>query len=242
VASSADGDLFFVGRSPDSLFDVLSGIFAGTSWEERLRLLPVSLRWNSAPGSLPIPRQALRRYLASLELSPEQIRSRPRPTALVDMVATGRTFGELVTTWQVWSQELNIPWIQVRRKLRLIGITERAKTSPKTWRWQQHVTWAALLAPGSIKNVSVPWWFWDQLNDRPKASRTFPPEAWANPDLSRPPRHWRSIDGLRDAVCCYQTGRTAAARERFVAELLRGPSVRSAWLRALAHELRSRPG
>src|SRR5688572_1556132 len=44
IAFCGDGDLVFVGRSPDPLFDFLSGAFAGTTWEGRLRQLPVSLR------------------------------------------------------------------------------------------------------------------------------------------------------------------------------------------------------
>jgi hypothetical protein len=98
VALSRDGDLFFIGRSPDSLFDVLSGILAGTTWEERLRPLPVSLRWEGW-GRRTGPRHALQRYLASMGLAPPQLVGRPRPAVLVDIVSRGLTFGELVRTW-----------------------------------------------------------------------------------------------------------------------------------------------
>ena len=36
VASAGDGDLVFVGRSPESLYDYLGGILAETSWKGAL--------------------------------------------------------------------------------------------------------------------------------------------------------------------------------------------------------------
>jgi hypothetical protein len=240
VAFSANGDLYFVGRSPDSLFDFLSGVFASTSWEDRVRPLPVSLRWGKDPVRRTPAERTLRRYLAGLELAPRQIVGRERPTVLVDAVVTGRTFGELVTTWHAWATEVGIPWEQVRSKLRLIGITERTKTSPKTWRWQQHVPWAVLLPPRSIKNVSVPDWFCEVLASRPKASRSFPPEAWADPTITLPSRNAETLAGLREAVFFYETGRAAGTRQLFAGELARAPGMQAAWLRSLVRELRSK--
>src|SRR3954454_11432729 len=43
LAYSDDGDLFFVGRSPESLFDYLSGLLFDTSWAGRLHLLHYSM-------------------------------------------------------------------------------------------------------------------------------------------------------------------------------------------------------
>ena len=220
---------------------MLSGILAGTSWEERLRPFPVSLRWEDL-GARPGARHALRQYLTSLELAPPQLAGQSHPAALVDILARGLTFGELVTTWRDWAEELGIRWEQVRTKLGLVGITERRKTSPRTWRWQQHVPWATLLPPRAIKNVSVPAWFWSELADRPKASRSFPPQAWVDPTIVLPPRHPAALAGLREAAFCYETGRAAQTRERFAAQLTRTLAVRAPWLRGLAYELRARPG
>lgn len=90
VAFCADGDLFFVGRSPDNLFDLLSGVIAETSWERRLRPLPVSLNWGEEVAARAPVRAALRRYLAGLELSTVQINGRERPSTLVDTAAERR--------------------------------------------------------------------------------------------------------------------------------------------------------
>jgi hypothetical protein len=47
LARSGDADIYFVGRSADSVFDYLSGALLGTSGHDRLHLLPFSLRWAS---------------------------------------------------------------------------------------------------------------------------------------------------------------------------------------------------
>src|SRR5689334_20786674 len=44
LAFAGDTDLIFVGRSPESIFDHLSGLLFDTSWFERLELLQFSMR------------------------------------------------------------------------------------------------------------------------------------------------------------------------------------------------------
>src|SRR5215467_701955 len=89
LAFAGDADLVFVGRSPQSLFDLLSGLFFETSWLERLTLLHFSMRWTDwakigaeHPQAIP----ALRQYLKVLGLEPAGIATRDRPVALIDWV------------------------------------------------------------------------------------------------------------------------------------------------------------
>ncbi|MGE5156291.1 MAG: hypothetical protein ACM3JP_02215 [Betaproteobacteria bacterium] len=42
LARSGDGDLYFVGRSLDSMFDLLGGALDETAWRDRLHRLPLS--------------------------------------------------------------------------------------------------------------------------------------------------------------------------------------------------------
>jgi hypothetical protein len=58
--------------------------------------------------------------------------------------------------------------------------------------------------------------------------------------IALPSRHPAALAGLREAAFCYETGRAAQTRERFATLLLHTPGVQAVWLRALAHELRSR--
>ena len=92
VATSEDCDLVFVGRSPESLFDYMSGAFFDTSWRDRLSLLNVSMMDVDRPelriGAGPNVR-VIREHFAALHLTPREIATRERGIAFVDLVASG---------------------------------------------------------------------------------------------------------------------------------------------------------
>src|SRR5215467_11310374 len=121
LAFAGDADLVFVGRSPQSLFDLLSGLLFETSWLERLTLMHFSMRRTDRakieakhPQAIP----ALREYLKVLGLEPAGIASRGRPVTLIDWIQTGDTFGNLVELLHSWSVETGYDWNGVRRRLR----------------------------------------------------------------------------------------------------------------------------
>jgi hypothetical protein len=161
---ASDAELIFIGRSPENFFDYLSGVLAITSWADRCTLVNISLRVNARAGlrrAYPDFVAPGRLLLATYGLSPRQIIERPRPVALIDLVASGETFGHLATVLVDWAKEEQLDISAMKRKLRFIGITRRTKTSPKTWRWQQQVDWTKDFSPRSIKNVSIPSWLWN---------------------------------------------------------------------------------
>ncbi|HLM67278.1 MAG TPA: hypothetical protein VK358_07110, partial [Longimicrobium sp.] len=89
LARGGDARLFFVGRSPDNLFDYLTGALAHTGWADRCDLLNLSMPGGDVHRELPRPAvEAFRAQLAALSLTPAEIASAPRVVALVDLVAT----------------------------------------------------------------------------------------------------------------------------------------------------------
>ena len=83
LAFSGDGDLIFIGRSPEQLYDAGRALLADTSWRDRLRLLQLSLSSINAQQLLSYEnarRQHIRQYMASVGLAPAQILARRRPT------------------------------------------------------------------------------------------------------------------------------------------------------------------
>ena len=70
-----------------------------------------------------------------------------RRTTLVDVVATGDTLGALLTYLKRWSDGELADWRAVAGKIPIVGLTLREKSSPKTWRWQQHADWVEQLRP-----------------------------------------------------------------------------------------------
>jgi hypothetical protein len=154
-------------------------------------------------------------------------------------VATGDTFGRLITFFLNWSKDIEYDWNAVKRRIRLIGITERTKTSPKTWRWQQQASWGSLLESRSVKNVSIPRALWEYLgNYQYKVSRSYTPSRWGDPELSLPSYSEPHIKALRLAYELFELGRTKERRERFVSLLVKEPAMKHEWFRMLVQALR----
>ena len=249
VATAGDSDLVFLGRSPESLFDYLSGALASTPWIERLFLLNLSIRSDSPTGATtrlkltPPQRQAGREHLAALGLAPHELLTRPRPVALVDLVYRGATFGNLLAFLDQWAGEQSIEPAAIRRRLRIIGITERTRNSPNTWRWQQQAPWAKTFRPSALKGVSVDPRFWTHLGDRQaKTMPSHPPWRWMDETALKPSRAPDHMEGLSFAVALYETARSSKERTAFTAVLARQPTMRSQWFRSLVVNLRRRSG
>lgn len=242
LALAGDSDLIFVGRSPESIFDHLSGLLLDTTWFDRLELLHFSMRFREEaeirkehPGAV----GAMRSYLRRLGLHPEGIATKGRPAAFIDLVATGDTFGRLISFLRSWAEEVKYDWNGVRRRIRLVGITERTKTSPKTWRWQQHAPWVPLLGRGSVKNVSVPRALWEYMgNYQDKVSRSYTPSRWGDPALSSPSYDDRQLKALRLAAELFELGRVRERREQFASLLVKEPAMKYGWFRTLVQEVR----
>lgn len=242
LAFAGDSDLVFVGRSPESLFDLLSGLLFDSSWFERLTLLHFSMRWweeSEIRARHPDAIEGMRAYLRHLVLEPRILASRPRAVTLVDLAETGDTFGRLVKLLFHWSQDARQDWSAVCRRLRLVGLTERKKTSPNTFRWHQHADWVSLLERGAVKNVSVPREFYMYIGgQQPKVSRSYTPEQWGAPDLAAPSYYEEQLQGLRLAYRLFEQGRTKEMRARFAAYLVKEPAMKESWFRGLVGEVR----
>ncbi len=241
VAAAGDADLLFIGRSPENIFDYLSGLWSGTSHETRLGLLNISLRFGDVAGLSREQRDAFRDYARSVGMDPKSVHSAERPIALVDVVATGGTLGKLVALLLTWGEEEGIDPRAIRRRLRFVGLTMMKHTSPNTWRWQQHSEWARDFAPSSIKNVSVDYSvFCFIANTQPKVSETHPPPLWAAQLLGRPSYTPEQLEALQLARTLFEYGEQADERHRFSARLAQEPAMRESWCRTLVGELRGR--
>jgi hypothetical protein len=238
TAFCGDSDIVFVGRSPDSLFDLLSGLLYDTSWRGRLSRFDVSMAYGVADEH-EHEFHAISRYFEHLELSPKLLVARPRPVALVDFVAKGRTFGILLDLLHRFSLRDGVEWRAVARQVRLIGLTERTKTSPNTWRWQQHAEWVGTLRPRSIKNVAVDERLWTYLaEEQPKITHGYPAPWWGEPSYNEPPRHDDARTALAFAVHLFDLGRERNTRLDFARELARQPQMTESWLRSLVLEIK----
>lgn len=128
LARSDNGDLFFVGRSPDTFYDFLSGALKETSWRDRLRLLHFSFYYHYEEQTVQKQPELLEnyhRYLTHLNLDPLSLQRRERPVVLVDLVNEGGTFDRLINLLRDWCEKVGVPWERVRGKIRVVGIVRR---------------------------------------------------------------------------------------------------------------------
>jgi hypothetical protein len=238
LARAGDARLVFVGRSPENMFDYLTGALADTPWADRCDLLSVSLQWGV--HLLPVPAlRALRQQHLAFGLHPGAIASAPRPVAFVDLVSSGGTFGELSVFLSRWARDEGVDVNAVRRRLRWIGITRRTRNSPNTWRWFQKVQWARDYPRGALRGVSVDSWFWSWLGnyqDKTMPSNTY--DRWGTEGMAHPEHAPERLEALRVAYKLHDKARSREERERFVAELVERPEMREPWLRSLVVALR----
>jgi hypothetical protein len=243
VAGSNNSNLVFIGRSPESAYDYLSGMLAETSWACRLKHLNVSMRGDSIAeirSTYPAAVYALREYLSTLELTPQDVATAERGLTLVDLVASGETMRLTLQFIRLWARECRIDESAVLRRLRILGITSEYKPSPSTYRWQQHAKWTGQLSPGQIRNISIPWRLWDFLgNKQSKLTPSFHPAFWNSALVSSPTRSEESLKALRFARALFTRACTGKERELFISELVKPRHLKHPWLRSLIAELRN---
>jgi hypothetical protein len=242
VAAAADGDMVFVGRSPESIFDYVSGALGGTSWSGRAVLLNFSMRYETAEEvarTNPSGLRAMGDQLAALGLSPGEIAASARPKVLVDLVAGGGTFGHLLELLEHAARHGGVDGAAVRRRIRFLGITERSKNSPNTWRWYQRAAWAGRLPRRALRSVSVPYRLWTYLgNYQKKVGRWHPPLFWGAEDLLHPPRESESLEALRLAYTIHERASEPGERRRFASALAAQRELREPGVRRLVLALR----
>src|SRR5690606_25527589 len=118
VARAGDSDLVFVGRSPECLFDYLSGLFAGVPRAPSLTLVQFSAPRERASTLAATHRRelaALRAYFAAERIDPRSIASYGKQVRFIDVVASGLTFGRLVDYLHYWTREQGADWNVVQR-------------------------------------------------------------------------------------------------------------------------------
>ena len=238
LARAGDARLVFVGRSPENLFDYLTGALADTPWADRCDLLSVSLPrdvYRVAPPAL----RALRQQHVAFGLHPAAIASAPRPIAFVDLVDSGGTFGALSAFLSRWARDEGVDVHAVRRRLRWVGISVRTENSPKTWRWFQRVDWASDYPRSALRGVSVDGWFWGWLgNYQEKTMPSNTCDRWGTEELAHPEHAPARFEALRVAYKLHEKARTRDERERFAAELVGRQEMREPWLRSLVVAVR----
>ena len=244
LARSASGDLAFVGRSLDSMFDLLSGALSGIDEAPSLTRVPLSFarEWDRRERRrlTLAERDVARSVLQSSGLTPYTAARRSTPITFVDVASTGETFRDLYLLIRDWVEDEHAQWDVIRKKIRFLGVTSRTKTSPNTFRWAQHQTWTKDLPGKSVTSVSLDPRVWSYLgNEQPKLTRSYAPRTWLA-EAQGPGRDERTRTALAEAVELVAYGRTGAARQLIAESMVAEPALAQSWLRTLRTRLSGR--
>jgi hypothetical protein len=137
------------------------------------------------------------------------------------------------TQRRAWIDEAGRPWPVIRRKVRFVGVTSRTKTSPNTYRWQQHATWTRQLPSRAVLNVSLHPVVWSYFGDHQvKLTRSHRPERWLA-DADGPDRDEHTRQALAEAAALVAYGRSRAGRRALATAVGREPALAQPWLRSI---------
>lgn len=256
IGLAGDSDLVFLGRSPESLYDVLSALLMGTSWQKRLTLLPFSKGNEYSEAEVarrkrPEALAPLRAYLHSYGLSPAKLIVRERPVAVVDLVCNGTTMHQFLLLIRDWALEEKVDWPSVKRKLRVVAIVRQddqkrprwkmEREGRTTWRWHKDADWIGeLLDRGALREAAISRSLWEYLGDNQiKTAPSFSPQCWGTDEAAKPCHKEHHLTALRSARQLFEIGLTKTSRAQFAAFLASHEiGMRSVYCRGLVTELR----
>lgn len=211
--------LAFVGRSPESVYDLLCGLFADSAIRKRLWLLPFSMRASSLasvrrddPGAI----EALRNHLSSLQLDPPSIVARDGSISFIDLVESGETYLNLLDFYSAWATDAGIGWRAIRGKLHAIALVraDYASNRPSCWIRRDPMSRFAGVIRTTTLGISRSLW-WYLAVDQPKVTKSHVPARWRTPVTADELRSARFWTGARAALFLRDLGRSPEVRRRF---------------------------
>ena len=247
IAFSDDSDLAFVGRSPEHMFDYLSGSLSGLKDAPNLTLFQFSKayrgnhwdRRNRPRDFNAHELDALLAHLIELKIDPLSLTRSARPLRFVDFVYTGGTFFILLKAYRQFAEVQKADWNVVKLRLGFIGITERRKNSPNTYRWQQEDRWLSIAGNVHTKNISVPWFFWDHCANRAeKVTPSHHRGRWLKRSVTSPEYSDKTFKALARAADIFNFASNKEERKAFSKSLSASGEHHQPWLRNLALSLK----
>ena len=246
-----DCDIVFVGRSLESLFDLLCGALSRTTWYDRLQLLQMSVRGS---GSVDAIRseinkhnerfrwrkqksaddriESLASYFRHCHLWPEQILKRDRRITFVDIVASGGTFGALFDLLKSYCGS-SVEWQSVAKRINVVVVQPEPGTMDEPI-WNPCDSKWTIDFPDRIQQISMNVDLWFFLADEQfKTIHWNPPICWG--DKSEPPQYDWDFYAARGSRKLYRRGERS--RRRLASLLDEAPEPIDA-IKSLATELR----
>jgi hypothetical protein len=228
LRAGGDSDFVFVGRSLESVYDLLCGALSRATWYDRVQLLQLSFLNIHSPEELhqqhPDRAANLRSYFTACQLTPRQIMERARPVVFVDIVALGFTFDNLSRLLRFWSNSSAV-WRRVRQRLVWVAVL------PDDGGWP-----ATGFKRSQVQRVFLNRELWCYLADEQlKTTESYTLKRWGDPGAGCAPNEEWFLYAARVAHEFYRQGEKSRRR---LAALLDEPPQPIPLIASLARELR----
>jgi hypothetical protein len=238
LSAGGVSDFVFVGRSLESVYDLLCGALSRTTWYDRVQLLQLSLQ-NHSPEEFhqrrPDRAASLWSYFCASQLTPRQIVERPCPVAFVDVVDRGSTFDSLSRLLRFWSDRSGV-WEKVRERLAWVAVLSETPPDNDSHWHPSRSQGTAEFDPARVRRVFLNTRLWCYLaNQQEKTTESYTPQRWGDPVVGRAPDKSWLLDAARGARELYRQGEKSRHR---LASLLDEPPPPIPLIADLARELR----
>ena len=235
LARSGDGDLRFVGRSLDSVYDLLTGALGETSWRGRMAQLPlvgaVGCLEPECAADEDAPRAGGLRPGGARAASPPPRSGRPR--------LPGRDVRGVV---------LRAPCLDRRRGCAVGRDPPQAAVRRCYASHGDEPEDVALAAGGELDARASRERHQERVarcrrvgylgDNQAKITPSFHAGRWSDEWIRLPPRSAAARSALAEAVALVELGRTAETRQALARVMSREHAFAEPWLRSLALELR----
>lgn len=243
LSFSHNASLYFVGRSPESIYDYLCGMFSGYPMAKKLHLTSFSQRTkHDAPQSLDYRSAlySLREYFEVIGLHPRRILESKEGIAFSDLVYTGGTFANLLQLFCDWSGDAGLSWKYVAKKIWVVGIVSNSY-NPHTIPWYRSSAMLKHLPHSHIRNVTIPGRLWDYLGNRQKkVMQSYCPKKWGKEDVLFPLRSGESLEALRLAFELFHKAGQKHSRRAFARLLSQQSAMQYDWYRSMVIGLKEK--
>lgn len=240
LSNIRNGEMFFIGRSPEHIYDFLSGALEHIPvYHNKLHLVNISIRRaydNTGYDGLEEKQKiAICQYLSKSGLHPKNIIQRKQRTCLIDFVHSGWTFDNLTNFLEKWCIEEKLSVKDMKMKIEFIIIEDETKEGKFIYnKYVNEHGWGR----NSLHRIYVKKRFWKACgDDLPKVTNSYTTNIWGE-ELEVDHSLDRLI-GIQFAKKMYELGKSLKGRKMLAKEMSKiGYAMRYTWYRSLVGAIR----
>ncbi len=237
-----DGDIFFIGRSPENIYDFLLGAL-DSPWKDRLHLVLISMAGYEDYNSLSsMQKSSIQSYLTNCGLHPQAIISRKRRTCLVDFVCRATTIDNFLLFMGKWVLEEKLSLGDMQSKIETILIQKQSDfKSSNNELYDAHYINYYGWGKNSLHVFPVTDSFWlDCCDNLEKITLSYVVDAWGDSEYIEA-MNYPDHKGKEHAYVSYLYGQSKRGRKFLISHIIKQDSMRFLWFRSIISLLNGKP-